>query len=229
LEREMATVCRKVAKELAMGNGPKEMIHEAAVEELLGLKKFFREVAQERDRIGVATGLAWTENGGDIIFIETSKMKGDNGLLLTGSLGEVMKESAHAALSYIRANALSLRLPENFYQEWDIHIHIPAGATPKDGPSAGITIATAVLSLLKGKPVSHEIGMTGELTLSGRILPVGGIKEKILAARRAGVKTVVLPKKNEENLKDIPDYIKREMNLVLVEHIQEVLYLTLPS
>jgi ATP-dependent Lon protease len=229
LEREIATICRKVAKEVAMGNSPKEIIDEPTAEELLGPRKFFREVAQERDRIGVATGLAWTENGGDIIFIETSKMKGDKGLLLTGSLGEVMKESAQAALSYIRANALSLQLPENFYQEWDIHIHIPAGATPKDGPSAGITIATAVLSLLKGRPVPHEIAMTGELTLSGRVLPVGGIKEKILAARRSGVKTVILPKKNEENLEDIPDYIKREMNLVLVENIQEVLDLALPS
>ena len=140
-----------------------------------------------------------------------------------------MKESAQAALSYIRTNALSLRVSENFYQESDIHIHIPAGATPKDGPSAGITIATAVLSLLKEKPVPHDIAMTGELTLSGRVLPVGGIKEKILAARRAGVKTVVLPKKNEKNLDDIPDYIKREMNFILVEHTQEVLDLTLPS
>jgi ATP-dependent Lon protease len=227
LEREIAAVCRKVAKEVAMGNSLKEIIDEAVVEELLGPRKFFREVAQQRDRIGVATGLAWTENGGDIIFIETSKMRGDKGLILTGSLGEVMKESAQAALSYIRANALSLQLPENFYQEWDIHIHIPAGATPKDGPSAGITIATAVFSLLKGKPVPHEIAMTGELTLSGRVLPVGGIKEKILAARRAGVKTVLLPQKNEENLEDIPDYIKREMNIVLVEHVQEVFDLTL--
>ena len=140
-----------------------------------------------------------------------------------------MKESAQAALSYIRANALSMQVPENFYQEWDIHIHIPAGATPKDGPSAGITIATAVLSLLKGMPVPREIAMTGELTLSGRVLPVGGIKEKILAARRAGVKTVILPKKNEENLDDVPDYVKREMNLVLVEHIEEVIGRILPS
>jgi ATP-dependent Lon protease len=140
-----------------------------------------------------------------------------------------MKESAQAALSYIRTNALSLHVPENFYQECDIHIHIPAGATPKDGPSAGITIATAVLSLLKERPVPHEMAMTGELTLSGRVLPVGGIKEKILAARRAGVKTVILPKKNEKNLDDIPDYIKKEMTFVLVEHIQEVLDLTLPS
>jgi ATP-dependent Lon protease len=229
LEREIATVCRKMAKELAIGNTPKEIVDEAAVEGLLGPRKFFREVAQEKDRIGVATGLAWTENGGDIIFIETSKMKGDKGLILTGSLGEVMKESAQAALSYIRTNAPFLGIPENFYQECDLHIHIPAGATPKDGPSAGITIAAAVVSLLKGKPVPHEMAMTGELTLSGRILPVGGVKEKVLAARRAGVKTVILPKGNEKNLDDIPDYVKREMNLVLVEHIQEVLDLTLPS
>ena len=229
LEREIATLCRKVAKEVAMGNASKEVMDEALVEELLGPRKFFREVAQERDRIGVATGLAWTENGGDILFIEASKMKGDKGLILTGSLGEVMKESAQAALSFIRTNAHSLRVPENFYQECDLHIHVPAGATPKDGPSAGITIAIAILSLLKEKAVPHEVAMTGELTLSGRVLPVGGIKEKILAARRAGVKTVILPKKNEENLSDIPDYIKGEMNLVLVEHFQEVIDLTLPS
>ncbi len=229
LEREIATLCRKMAKEVAMGNTPREVIDEAAVEELLGPQKFFREVAQERDRIGVATGLAWTEHGGDILFIETSKMKGDKGLIMTGSLGEVMKESAQAALSYIRTNAPVLHIPENFYQECDIHIHIPSGATPKDGPSAGITIATAILSLLREKPVSHEIAMTGELTLSGRVLPVGGIKEKILAARRAGVKIVILPKKNEKNLEDIPDYIKKEINFILVEHIQEVLDLTLPS
>jgi len=229
LEREIATICRKIAKEVAMGNTPREVIHEATVEDLLGPRKFFREVAQESDRIGVATGLAWTENGGDIIFIETSKMKGDKGLILTGSLGEVMKESAQAALSYIRTNAPFLHIPESFYQECDIHIHIPAGATPKDGPSAGITIATAVLSLLKEKAVPREIAMTGELTLSGRVLPVGGIKEKILAARRAGVKTVILPKKNEKNLDDIPEYIKKEMSFILVEHIQEVFDLTLPS
>jgi ATP-dependent Lon protease len=222
LEKEIATVCRKVAKDVAMGRPSKREIDEAAVEELLGPRKHFREVAQEKDRIGVATGLAWTENGGDILFIETSKMKGEKGLILTGSLGDVMKESAQAALSYIRANASSLNLPEHFHQEWDIHIHIPAGATPKDGPSAGIAIATAVLSLLKDQPVPHDMAMTGELTLSGRILPVGGIKEKLLAARRAGVKTVILPKKNEEHLADIPDDVKKEMTLVLVEDIREV-------
>lgn len=206
-----------------MGNDAKEMIDLAAVEKFLGPRKFFREITQEKDRVGVATGLAWTENGGDIIFIETSKMKGDKGLILTGSLGEVMKESAQAALSHIRSNASFLHIPEDFYQGCDLHIHIPAGATPKDGPSAGITIATAVLSLLKGKPVPHDMAMTGELTLSGRVLPVGGIKEKILAARRAGVKTVILPKKNEENLDDVPDYVRSEMTLVFVENIQEVL------
>jgi ATP-dependent Lon protease len=211
-----------------MGDSVQEVIDEKTVADFLGSRKFFREVAQAEDRIGVATGLAWTENGGDILFIEASKMKGEKGLILTGSLGEVMKESAQAALSYIRANASLLQIPENFYQECDIHIHIPSGSTPKEGPSAGITIATALLSLLKSKPVPHEIAMTGELTLSGRVLPVGGIKEKILAARRAGVKTVILPKENEKNLEDIPDYIRQELNLILVDHIQEVLDLALP-
>lgn len=228
LEREIGSICRKIAKEVTMGKPVREVIDESIVEEFLGPRKYFREVAQEKDRIGVATGLAWTENGGDIIFIETSKMKGDRGLILTGSLGDVMKESAQAALSYIRTNASSLNIPEDFFQGCDLHIHIPAGATPKDGPSAGITIATAILSLLKEKPVPREIAMTGELTLSGRVLPVGGIKEKILAARRAGVKTVILPKKNEENLEDIPDYVKKEINFVFVEHIKEVLDITLP-
>ncbi len=226
LEREIGAICRKIAKEVATGNNPVEVINQAGLEKLLGPRKFFREITQEKDRVGVATGLAWTDNGGEIIFIETSKMKGDQGLILTGSLGEVMKESAQAALSYIRSNASSLHIPEDFYQGCDLHIHIPAGATPKDGPSAGITITTAVLSLLKGKPVPHDMAMTGELTLSGRVLPVGGIKEKILAGRRAGVKTVILPKKNAENLDEVPDYIRREMNLVFVEHIQEVLDVT---
>ncbi len=228
LEREIATVCRKIAKEVAMGKESLAVVEAAAVENLLGPRKFFREVAQVEDRIGVATGLAWTESGGDIIFIETSKMKGDKGLLLTGSLGEVMKESAQAALSYLRANATLLEIPENFYQEWDLHIHVPSGATPKDGPSAGIAIATAVLSLLKGKAIPREVAMTGELTLSGRVLPVGGIKEKVLAGRRAGVKTIILPKKNEENLEDIPEYVKKEINFILVEHIQEVFDQVLP-
>ena len=229
LEREIAAVCRKVAKDVVMETPSKEVIEELAVEELLGPKKYYREAAQEKDRVGVATGLAWTENGGDIIFIEASRMKGEKGLILTGSLGDVMKESAQAALSYLRTNASLLRIPEDFYEGSDIHIHIPAGATPKDGPSAGITIAAALLSLLKGRPVPHDVAMTGELTLSGRVLPVGGIKEKILAARRAGIKTVFLPKRNEENLSDLPPYVKTDMKLVLIDHIQEVIDQTLPS
>ena len=229
LEKEIATLCRKVAKDVAMDRPSKEVIDEAVVEEFLGPRKYVREITQEKDRIGVATGLAWTENGGDILFIETCKMKGEKGLILTGSLGDIMKESAQAALSYIRANASSLNLPEHFHQEYDIHIHIPAGATPKDGPSAGIAIATAILSLLKERPVPHDMAMTGELTLSGRVLPVGGIKEKLLAARRAGVKTVILPRKNEEHLADISDDVKKEMTLVLVDDIQEVWDLALSS
>ncbi|MCX8118432.1 MAG: endopeptidase La [Desulfobacterota bacterium] len=228
LEREIATICRKVAKEVAMGRPATDRIDPPTIERLLGPRKFHREIAQEEDRIGVATGLAWTETGGDILFIETTKMKGDKGLLLTGSLGEVMKESAQAAFSYLRANASALEIPEGFHQEWDIHIHVPSGATPKDGPSAGIAIATAVLSLLKGKPVPREVAMTGEVTLSGRVLPVGGIKEKVLAGRRAGVKTIILPKQNEKNLEDIPDYVKKEIQFVLVEHIQEVFDRVLP-
>jgi ATP-dependent Lon protease len=229
LEKEIATLCRKVAKGVAMGHREPERIDESVVEEFLGPRKYFREIAQEKDRIGVATGLAWTDHGGDILFIETSKMRGEKGLILTGSLGDVMKESAQAALSYIRANAPGLRVSEHFHEEYDIHIHIPAGATPKDGPSAGIAIATAILSLLKEKTVPHDMAMTGELTLSGRVLPVGGVKEKLLAARRAGVKTVVLPAKNRENLDDIPENIKAEMNLVFVEDIQEVFELALLS
>ncbi len=229
LEREIATILRKIAKEVAMGHPQIERIDESVVENLLGPKKFLREVAQEQDRVGVATGLAWTENGGDILFIETSKMKGDHGLILTGSLGEVMKESAQAALSYLRANADLLDVSPDFFQQWDIHIHIPAGATPKDGPSAGIAIAVAVLSLLKERSVPCHVAMTGELTLSGRVLPVGGVKEKILAGRRAGVKTIILPKKNEENLEDIPDYVKQEMTFLLTEHIQEVFDFVLSS
>jgi len=229
LEREIASICRKIAKEVALGNSSVETVDESVVEVLLGPRKFFREVAQEKDRIGVATGLAWTENGGDIIFIETSKMRGDKGLLLTGSLGEVMKESAQAALSYIRSNAGALEIPEDFFQQWDIHIHIPAGATPKDGPSAGIAIAVAVLSLLKERSIPRDVAMTGELTLSGRVLPVGGIKEKILAGRRAGVKTILLPKKNGENLEDVPEYVKQEMTFIPIDHIQEVFDFILSS
>lgn len=223
LEREIATICRKLAKEVALGSLPETSVNESVVEKLLGPKKHFREVAQERDRIGVATGLAWTENGGDIIFIETSKMKGDKGLLLTGSLGEVMKESAQAALTYARAKAKVLRIKSAAFNEREIHIHVPAGAIPKDGPSAGITMASSLISALSGVPVRKDVAMTGEITLRGRVLPVGGLKEKALAALRMKIKNVIIPDSNKKDLTDLPPYLRKKVNFISVKHMDEVL------
>jgi ATP-dependent Lon protease len=227
LEREIASICRKIARSMAQD---KEVIREVTpevVEGLLGPRKFFVEIAEEADKVGVATGLAWTEAGGDIIFVEATKMKGRRGLTLTGSLGEVMKESAQAAMSYMRTHARDYHISEDFFNKYDIHIHVPAGAIPKDGPSAGITIAAAIASLLTERPAKRDVAMTGEITLSGRVLPIGGVKEKALAARRAGVRTVILPKKNEVNLEDVPDYIKKEMQFIFVKTIDEVIKLAL--
>ncbi|MBI5748345.1 MAG: endopeptidase La, partial [Nitrospinae bacterium] len=223
LERELASICRKIAKDIAQEKPVKDKIIPEVVEELLGPRKFFLDVAEAKDRIGVATGLAWTETGGDIIFVEAAKMKGRKELILTGSLGEVMKESAQAALSYIRSHVKELNIPENFYDKFDIHVHVPSGAIPKDGPSAGITIATAIVSLLTGMPAKKDLAMTGELTLTGRVLPIGGVKEKVLAARRAGVKGIIMPKKNDKDLEDVPEYILKEMKFVFVEGIEDVL------
>ncbi len=223
LEREIASICRKIAKDIAQGKSVRDKITPEIIEELLGPRKFFLDVAEAKDRIGVVTGLAWTESGGDIIFVEATKMKGKKEFILTGSLGEVMKESARAALSYIRSHAKELEIPENFYDKFDLHIHVPSGAIPKDGPSAGITIATAIVSLLTEKPARKDIAMTGELTLTGRVLPIGGVKEKVLAARRAGVKGIIMPKKNEKDLEDVPDYILKEMSFIFVEAIEEAL------
>jgi ATP-dependent Lon protease len=170
----------------------------------------------------VATGLVWTPMGGDIIFIEATKMSGQKSLTLTGHLGDVMKESAQAALSHIRARARQLGIPDDFFEKLDIHVHVPAGAVPKDGPSAGVTIATALASLLTGRTVRHDVALTGEITLRGRVLPVGGIKEKVLGAHRAGIKTVILPKRNEKDLEDVPEPIRNEMKFVFVEKIDEV-------
>ncbi|OGW06243.1 MAG: endopeptidase La [Nitrospinae bacterium RIFCSPLOWO2_01_FULL_39_10] len=223
LERELASICRKIAKDIAQEKPLRNKIIPEVVEELLGPRKFFLDVAEAKDRIGVATGLAWTETGGDIIFVEAAKMKGRKELILTGSLGEVMKESAQAALSYIRSHVKELNIPENFYDKFDIHVHVPSGAIPKDGPSAGITIATAIVSLLKGMPAKKDLAMTGELTLTGRVLPIGGVKEKVLAARRAGVKGIIMPKKNDKDLEDVPEYILKEMKFIFVEGIEDVL------
>ncbi|MCS6925610.1 MAG: endopeptidase La [Candidatus Binatia bacterium] len=227
LEREIGRVCRKVARAYTEGQTEKTLITPDKVTELLGPPKYFAEVAERKLEPGVAIGLAWTPNGGDILFIESTRMAGKKGLTLTGHLGEVMKESAQAALSYIRSRADRLGIPTDFFENCDIHIHVPAGAIPKDGPSAGITMATSLASLLTGRPVRPHLAMTGEITLRGKVMPVGGVKEKVLAARRAGVTTVILPKRNEKDLEDVPPNVRAEMEFRFVETIDEVLDLAL--
>ncbi len=227
LEREIATICRGVARKVAEGQQELTIIDEEKISTYLGPIKFFSEIAERTADPGVAIGLAWTPTGGDILFIEATRMKGKKGFTLTGQLGEVMKESAQAALSYIRAKAKELNIPENFFDNSDIHIHVPAGAIPKDGPSAGITIFTALTSLLTGRPVRSDVAMTGEITLRGLVLPVGGIKEKVLAAKRAGISTVILPKKNEKDLEDIPEEVKKEIKFHFVQRMDEVIQIAL--
>lgn len=226
LERQIAAICRGVAKDVAMVKDISKIksktITEKEVDEYLGVKKFFPELAERINETGIAIGLAWTPMGGDILFIEASKMKGKGNLNLTGQLGDVMKESAQAAMSYIRAKADDFGIENTFHENYDIHIHIPAGAIPKDGPSAGITLYSALLSLLTGQKIRSDIAMTGEITLRGLVLPVGGIKEKVLAAHRAGIKTVLLPKKNEQDLVEIPDQIRSEMKFHFLEKMGDV-------
>jgi ATP-dependent Lon protease len=227
LEREIAAVCRAVAKEVAEGKQEKVTVSVNLLHKFLGPVKFFPEVAERTSNPGVATGLAWTPTGGDIIFVEATKMNGEKGLSLTGQLGEVMKESAHAALSYIRSKAKDLGIEENFYQKNDIHIHVPAGAIPKDGPSAGIAMFIALTSLLTNKPVRNDVAMTGEITLRGLILPVGGIKEKVLAGKRAGIKTIILPQKNEKDLEDLAEHVKEGLEFKFVQRMDEVVKIAL--
>jgi ATP-dependent Lon protease len=223
LEREIGTICRKVARAVTEGKTEPVTATPEKIREFLGAQRFISEVAERMDEPGVATGLVWTPMGGDIVFIEATKMAGKKGLTLTGHLGEVMKESAQAALSYCRSRAHRFGIKPDFFENSDIHIHVPAGAVPKDGPSAGVTIATALVSLLSGRLVRHDIAMTGEITLRGKVLPVGGIKEKVLGARRAGIATVILPKRNQKDLEDIPDEIRKEMRFIFVDTIDEVL------
>jgi len=229
LERQIASVCRGVAKDVAIAEDintvKKTNVTAKKVEEYLGPKKFFSETAERIRETGIAVGLAWTYVGGDILFIEASKMVGKGKLTLTGQLGDVMKESAQAALSYIRSKADEFKIQDGFHENSDIHIHIPAGAVPKDGPSAGITLFTALLSLLSDRRVRDDIAMTGEISLRGHVLPVGGIKEKVLAANRAGIKNILLPKKNEKDLVEIPDQIRKEMNFHFLQEMSDVLKL----
>lgn len=223
LEREIATVCRKVAKKVAGGKTTKVVVKVEDLHNYLGAEKIYPEVAKRTSVPGVATGLAWTETGGDILFIESTRMPGNKGFTLTGQLGDVMQESAKAALSYVRSRAKDLGIEEDFFDKNDIHLHVPAGAIPKDGPSAGVTMISSLVSLLTGRPVSNEVAMTGEITLTGLVLPIGGIKEKMLAARRAGIKTVILPKRNEADLEDVPEELRKDLKFVFVENVDEVL------
>ena len=223
LEREIARVFRKIARSITEGETAPEQITPEMLKKYLGPPKYFSEVAERTNETGVATGLAWTAAGGDIIFIESTRMSGQKGLTLTGSLGDVMKESAQAALSYIRSRAERIGIAADFFEKSDIHVHVPAGAIPKDGPSAGVTIAASLASLLTGRPVRNDVAMTGEITLRGKVLPVGGIKEKVLAARRAGITTVILPRRNESDLEDIPPEVRSEMDTIFVDTVDEVL------
>ena len=224
LEREIAAICRKVTRQFAEGRTEPVHVDTDVVTKFLGAPRYQYEEVLQRTRIpGVAVGLAWTPAGGDVMFVEATRMPGRRELMLTGMLGDVMKESAQAALSYVRSHAEELGIDHQLFSRSDIHLHVPAGAIPKDGPSAGITMATALASLMTGRLVRSDVAMTGEITLTGRVLPVGGIKEKVLAARRAGIKTVILPADNRKDVEeDVPEDIRKEMQFVFVENISDV-------
>jgi len=227
LEREIANLCRKVAKKIAEGEPKKFVITTRNLHHFVGVPKYLPEEEMEKDEVGVATGLAWTETGGDIIYIEATTMKGKGSLTLTGQLGDVMKESAQAALSYVRSRSKRLGIDDDLFSKTDMHIHVPAGAIPKDGPSAGITMAAAIASALTGMPVSKHVAMTGEVTLRGRVLPIGGLKEKALAAKRMGINRVIIPSRNKKDLEDIPKYIKKDMEFIFADTMDDVLKVAL--
>jgi ATP-dependent Lon protease len=223
LEREIGSICRKVARAVAAGERAPRTITVSSLARYLGPPRYFPGVAEEQDQVGVATGVSWTPVGGDVMAIEVAVLDGKGGLILTGQLGDVMRESAQAAMTYARSRAKELGILERFWEKRDIHLHVPAGAIPKDGPSAGITMATALISALTRRPARREVAMTGEITLRGRVLPVGGIREKVLAAHRAGIKTFVLPRRNLKDLAEVPADVKRQVQFVPVEHMDEVL------
>ncbi len=227
LEREFAAIFRKIAKLVAEKKSEKVIVDLKTVEKFLGPTKFNSSIAEKKDEVGMSTGLAWTSVGGEILFIEVALMSGKGQLILTGQLGDVMKESAQAAMSYIRSKAARLGLKENFYSKVDVHIHVPEGAVPKDGPSAGGAITTALVSAFTKIPVNHLVGMTGEVTLRGRILEIGGLKEKLIAAHRAGLKTIILPKENRKDLEDVPKQVLKDLRFVFVSHMDDVLKVAL--
>ncbi len=223
LEREIGHLCRKVARKVAEGETGLFTITPQNLHKYLGVPKFLPEVERDKDEVGVVTGLAWTETGGDILYIEATTMRGKGNLTLTGHLGDVMKESAHAALTYVRSRAGLLGIQSEVFGKTDVHIHVPAGAIPKDGPSAGVTMATALASVFTNAPVKKDLAMTGEVTLRGRVLPIGGLKEKTLAARRAGIKTMIIPKENEKDLDDIPKYLRKDMHFIFATTMDDVI------
>jgi ATP-dependent Lon protease len=227
LEREIGKLCRKVARRIATEQVERVVLDRGAVDDLLGRPRVHPERAAREDQLGVATGMYYTPVGGDIMFVEASIMKGKGELVLTGQLGDVMKESARAALTYARSHAIPLRISEEMFTSSDVHVHVPAGAIPKDGPSAGVTMATALVSALSGRPVRNDIAMTGEITLRGHVLPIGGVKEKVLGAVRAGITRIVLPKMNEPDLEDLPEEVRQQIEVYPVEDLGQVLALAL--
>jgi ATP-dependent Lon protease len=229
LERELANIVRKSAREIAEGSTARIEIDANAVRDKLGRPRFYPEVAERIDRPGVATGLVWTPAGGDIVFVEASVVPGKKELRITGQLGDVMRESVEAALTHIRTRAMQLAIPESFFETHDIHVHVPGGAVPKDGPSAGVTISVALASALTGRLVRDDVAMTGEITLRGKVLPVGGVKEKVLGAHRAGLRTVLVPRRNEADLEELPEQVRREMRFVLLDSLDEALDLVLTT
>jgi len=227
LEREIASILRGTAKEKVQNNHLKPVVKTKDVEKYLGPIKFYMDIAERTSKTGVATGLAWTPVGGDILFIESTTMKGKGNLTLTGHLGDVMKESAQAALSFIRSKTKNYDINEDFFSKQDIHVHVPSGAIPKDGPSAGIPIFVSLYSLLTEKRVRHDVAMTGEITLRGTVIPVGGIKEKVLAAKQAGIYDIILPEKNKKDLKDIPKEVRKNLKFHFIKEMDDVLSLVL--
>jgi ATP-dependent Lon protease len=224
LEREISAICRKVARQVVKKEAEKGVrVGESMVAKYLGPARFRSTEIEEKDQVGIATGLAWTQVGGELLFVETLAMPGRGSVTVTGKLGDVMKESAQAAFSFTRSRAANLNIDDKFYRKLDIHIHIPEGATPKDGPSAGIAMCTSLVSALSRRPTRRDVAMTGEITLRGRVLPIGGLKEKMLAAHRGGIKKIIIPKENEKDLKDIPATITKQLEIVMVEHMDEVL------
>jgi ATP-dependent Lon protease len=229
LEREIGGLCRKVAKYVAEGGKKLQTITAKNIADYLGPIKYYSELADRARQPGVATGMAWTAAGGEILFVESTRMNGNKGLTLTGQLGNVMKESAQAALSYVRSHASELGIAEDFFGTSDLHIHVPAGAIPKDGPSAGVTMAISLISLLTGKPTRDKLSMTGEITLRGRVLPIGGLKEKVLAANRAGIRTIIIPAKNEKDIEDVPPEIRKQIQFIPVDTVDDAVKAAFPA